>query len=89
MVHDSKLLLAYRFGLKTADFLVCERCGIYLAAVISTGGVSFATLNVNVLDRTSEFTRDTLPVTYESENAAERIERRMRSWTPAQIERVG
>jgi hypothetical protein len=33
-------LLRYRFGLKTADFLVCENCGIYMAAVISTGDSS-------------------------------------------------
>jgi hypothetical protein len=84
-VHDSKIL-RYRFGLKTADFLVCEKCGVYIAAVISTGNSSYATLNINVLDRAAEFTRAALPVSYESESASERIERRMRNWTPAEIE---
>jgi hypothetical protein len=83
--HGSKLL-RYRFGLKTADFLVCENCGVYIAAVISTGNSSYATLNVNVLDREAEFRPAALPVNYESESASDRIERRMRNWTPAEIE---
>src|SRR5438552_5931344 len=33
-VHDPEQLLRYRFGLRTADFLVCGRCGIYVAAVM-------------------------------------------------------
>jgi hypothetical protein len=57
-----------------------------MAAVISIGNSSYATLNVNVLDRASEFTRAALPVSYESENASDRIERRIRNWTPAEIE---
>jgi len=84
-VHDSKIL-RYRFGLRTADFLVCENCGVYMAAVISTGNSSCATLNINVLDRAEEFVRTALPASYESENASDRIERRMRDWTPAGIE---
>src|SRR5882757_3288857 len=72
-VHDSKIL-RYQFGLKTADFLVCEKCGVYMAAVISTGNSSYATLNINVLDRAAEFTRAALPVSYESESASERID---------------
>ena len=84
-MHDSKIL-RYQFGLKTADFLVCEKCGVYMAAVISTGNSSYATLNINVLDRAAEFTRAALPVSYESESASERIDRRMRNWTPAEIE---
>jgi hypothetical protein len=84
-VHGSKVF-RYRFGLKTVDFLVCDNCGVYMAAVISTGNSSYATLNVNVLDRASEFVRAVLPVSYDSESASERIERRIRNWTPAEIE---
>jgi hypothetical protein len=58
--HGSKLL-RYRFGLKTADFLVCDNSGVYMAAVISRGNSSYATLNVNVLDRASEFVRPHFP----------------------------
>ncbi len=87
LVRRSKPL-RYRFGLETADFLVCEVCGIYMAAVISIGNSSYATLNINVLDSAPEFTQDALPVSYESENASQRIERRAKNWTPAVIEEL-
>ena len=49
-VHHPDELLRYRFGLETADFLVCGRCGIYVAAVMNEGSSSYATVNVNILD---------------------------------------
>ena len=33
-VHHPEQLLRYRFGLRTADFLVCTRCGIYVEDAI-------------------------------------------------------
>src|SRR2546422_3499160 len=39
-VHHPDELLRYRFGLETADFLVCTRCGIYVAAVMEEGSGS-------------------------------------------------
>src|SRR5258708_38040170 len=39
-------LVRYRFGLCTADFLLCRTCGVYVAAVISDGAGERATLNV-------------------------------------------
>ncbi len=81
-----KLLLRYRFGLKTADFLVCKGCGIYVAAVLSAGPSSYATLNVNVLDRAEEFTQETRAVSYDFENPSQRTERRIKNWTPAMVE---
>jgi hypothetical protein len=86
IVRDSRLLLRYRFGLTTADFLVCKRCGIYVAAILTAGPSSFATLNVNALDRAEEFVQETRAVSYDSETASQRKERRRRSWTPALIE---
>src|SRR5262249_40931212 len=58
----------YRFALRTADFLVCARCGIYVAAVLADGAGSYATVNVNVLDRAAEFRRAGTPVSYDGEN---------------------
>ena len=39
-------LSRYRFGLRTADYLICRTCGAYVAAVISGNGEERATLNV-------------------------------------------
>src|SRR5437868_9753855 len=35
-LRDTGSLLRYRFGLRTADFLVCHHCGVYMAAVLTS-----------------------------------------------------
>ena len=83
-VHNSEHLIRYRFGLKTADFLVCGRCGVYVAAVVTVGSASYATVNVNMLDSAKNFPQ-ARSVSYEGESAAERIRRRKKNWTPAVV----
>src|SRR5436190_940430 len=34
--RETGVLARYRFGLKTADFLLCMRCGVYNGATIET-----------------------------------------------------
>jgi hypothetical protein len=75
----------YRFALRTADFLVCRTCGVYVAAVCSIEGVTYATLNANVLDERAAFTRPPVRVDFDGETAAERMTRRSRVWTPAAV----
>ena len=81
-VHDANLLIRYRFGLKTADFLICKRCGIYLAAVMILGDKSYATVNVNTFDASESFKQQPLTISYDGENEAERRARRVKNWTP-------
>jgi hypothetical protein len=76
-------LVRYRFGLGTADFLVCARCGIYVAGVIDD---AFATVNTRVLDDAARFTQPPRAVDYSGESADERRARRRASWTPATVE---
>jgi len=40
----------YRFGLKTADFLICTRCGVYVAAVLPDPGGAVAIVNANTFE---------------------------------------
>ncbi|MFW6027719.1 MAG: aldehyde-activating protein [bacterium] len=83
-LHDPDDVRFYRFGLETADFLICRECGAYAGAVIEHEGGFLATLNINFLSRRNEFP---LPeaVDYEGETAAERCARRAARWTPARI----
>jgi hypothetical protein len=81
-VADPTLLSRYRFGLATADFLVCSRCGVYLAAVMQDEGSAWATINVNALDDRDRFGPGK-PVVFDGEDAAARIDRRKARWTPA------
>src|SRR5687767_5500460 len=74
IVRDSMVLGEYEFGERAARFLMCKRCGIYLAAMVAaespTPGNALgmvATLNVNVLERTEAFDREATPISYEGE----------------------
>jgi len=75
----------YRFGLKTADFLVCGGCGVYVAAVIEDGGRAFATLNANVLEARDSLDPAPPIVHYDGESVEGRIARRRERWTPATL----
>ncbi|HET9626728.1 MAG TPA: hypothetical protein VFP84_35440 [Kofleriaceae bacterium] len=78
--RDMPQLQRYRFGLGTADFCVCRRCGVYLAAITVDG--RFGILNTHALvDRGLPLVA---PVTmsYDGETAAARTERRAQRWTP-------
>ena len=81
-VRATNDLMRYRFGLRTADFLVCRRCGIYIGAVVAIGGKSYATLNVNTFDCAPALTQPARPVSYDGETSSARIARRAANWTP-------
>jgi hypothetical protein len=70
----------YRFEPRTADFLVCGRCGVYVAAVLSAESGAVATLNVNVLDERHLFTKIPAPVDYDDESPHQRRLRRATRW---------
>ena len=79
-------LRRYRFGLRTADFLLCPQCGVYLGALYADGDGAWATLNVNCLAERALFPVAPEPVSYEVEDAAARGARRKARWTPAELE---
>lgn len=85
VVHDPALLVRYRFGLRVTDFLLCGRCGIYVAAVMTEDDGTWATVNTNVFDDPDRFTRAATPADWEGESAAARRARRRRTWTPAEV----
>jgi hypothetical protein len=75
-------LVRYRFALRTAEFLVCGICGVYLAAVLRSERGTFATVNLNALTRTVPDLPPAEPVSYESEAGEQRVARRESRWTP-------
>src|ERR1700749_854666 len=44
-VRDDALLQRYRFGLSTADFLICRQCGAFIGALMDEGGKPYITVN--------------------------------------------
>jgi hypothetical protein len=84
-IRDAGRLSRYQFGLRSSDFLLCRACGVYVAAVCAVDGRTYATLNANVLDARSAFTAVPTPVDYQGETREQRLARRARSWTPAEV----
>ena len=75
----------YRFGLRTADYLICRSCGTYVAAAISGNGEERATLNVTATAISELADRHAEPVDYDRETVEGRRARRLTSWTPSRI----
>jgi hypothetical protein len=84
-VTDRNLLSLYRFGLKTADFYVCARCGVYVAAVCETPAGLKTVVNVRALADRTRFTAPPRPVDYEGETVAQRLARRAERWMPVEM----
>ena len=75
-------LQRFRFGLRTADFLLCRNCGVYIGAVIDAEAGHFGIINTHALDTIPGNIASVAPMTYDSENTAGRVERREKRWTP-------
>lgn len=77
-----ELLQKYRFGLKTADFLLCSECGVYIGAAIETSAGSFGIVNIHALRDAPANLAATAPISYDGEDVSGRITRREDRWTP-------
>ena len=81
-VNEGAALRRYRFGLMTADFLVCRHCGVYLGAQVATANGAFGIINTLALMPLPEGLPAAATADYGSESLSERIARRARRWTP-------
>lgn len=72
----------YAFGLRTAEYLICRTCGVYVAAVTTGESEPRGIAILNCLDERRQFILEPIAVDYDAENRDDRIERRRRGWTP-------
>lgn len=77
-------LMLYAFGLKTASYVVCSYCGVYLGA-ITEEAPKHAVVIVSALESHRLFTKPPRPVDYDAEDRETRLARRRSVWTPAEI----
>jgi hypothetical protein len=80
---EPELLNRYRFGERTADFLICSRCGVYIGALIETASGGYGIININALRSIPPELPEPIAMEYGSESKDERIARRELRWTPA------
>ncbi len=75
----------YQFGSRTADYLLCRRCGVYIGAICETSSGLRAVLNVNCLDDRAAFTQPPAAPDYDGEATDARLNRRATNWMPAAV----
>jgi hypothetical protein len=83
IVAERGALVRYRFGLRTADFFVCSRCGVYIGCVLDD---AFGSVNTRVLEEAAQLTRPPSANDWSGEDTGGRIARRRERWTPATVE---
>ena len=82
LATDPAQLSRYRFGLMTADFLLCRTCGVYIGAVIETDNGRFGIINTHALLPEPENLSRPTPVSYDGEAKDGRVARREQRWSP-------
>jgi len=86
MAPDSKVH-RYRFAQRTAEFLICAECGVFVAALTDTAAGARAVINARVLDGVSLDFNTVVHVHFDEETPMQRAERRSRNWTPVRTDR--
>ena len=83
---DWSLVENYRFGTRTADFLICRRCGVFIAAISEAAGTR-AVVNVNCLEDRADFNAVPVMHNFDGETGATRSSRHAANWMPATVRR--
>jgi hypothetical protein len=81
-VRDAEKLNRYRFGLRTADFLICGDCGVYIGALMQDGSGMWFTVNANAFREMPPLDFPVVAHDFDAEDVPTRIARRKTKWTP-------
>lgn len=84
---DDAKIRRYQFAQRTADFLICGECGVFVAALTDTVAGARAVINVRVLDGVPLDFNTVVHVHFDAETSMQRAERRSRNWTPVRTGR--
>jgi hypothetical protein len=79
---DWSLVERHRFGSRTADYLLCRRCGVYIGAVCATAAGVRSVINTRCLTDRTAFTQRPIEPDYDAETTAVRLARRAANWMP-------
>ena len=86
VVDSQRGLIRYRFGHKTADFLICSACGTYVATQMTGPRGPVGVINVVGLAIPELKDEAATLASLEGESVDERIQRRLSRWTPMTLE---
>jgi hypothetical protein len=70
----------YSFGTRTAEFLICARCGIVPVVTSLINDHLYAVVSVNAFDEVDPAMILSAPATFDGEDPAGRLARRAQNW---------
>jgi hypothetical protein len=79
-IADAEQLGRYAFGTRTAEFLVCGRCGVVPVVTSRIEGRLYAVVNVNAFENVDTAIIRRSPADFEGEGQGDRLARRQRNW---------
>lgn len=79
-VRDPSLLNRYRFGTKTADFLLCRNCGVVPVVVSEIDDQLYAVVNVNAFTHVDTDSLERSATDFDGEETGSRLARRKKNW---------
>lgn len=79
-VQDPALLSRYLFGTRTAEFLVCSRCGVVPVVTSLIEDHLYAVVSVNAFDNVDAAMIRRTEATFDGESEQARLARRTRNW---------
>lgn len=88
-IGSARALIRYRFGHRTADYLICPACGAYVATMMDGPNGPVGVVNVVGLDMPDLRDAPATLASLEGETPAERIARRLSRWTPMTLTEPG
>lgn len=78
-------LQRYAFGLRTAEQVICRRCGVYMGMVLIDGDRAWSTINIDTLEDRLSFTGPLEARDFSAEDKPSRLARRKARWTPTML----
>lgn len=86
---DLGAMLRYKFETRATDYILCNRCGSYVAQVMEdpNTNVAMGMVNVNCLDDQEAFQQPATHIEPMIETVAMRREKRVKTWTPCSFMR--
>jgi len=87
-IKDPSKVRYYRFAHRTADYLICGECGVFVVAITDSDQGKRAVINARVLDGVSLNWVSVVDVHFDDESPPQRANRRSLYWTPV-VRRAG
>jgi hypothetical protein len=80
-----ELVLPYRFGTASADFLVCRRCGILTLTRCALDDGQRTVVNANTFEDWPLLECPRIATDFDGEDRQQRLARRQRNWSPLTV----